>query len=53
MGTCNYHFYTSWARKMTPLRLGRTLILGGIGYILSTLISYMGFQLSGFNGFLF
>jgi hypothetical protein len=34
---------------MTPLRLGRTLILGGIGYILSTLISYMGFHHSLLN----
>ena len=30
--------------KRMPVWLGRTLILGGIGYILSTLISYMGFQ---------
>ena len=30
--------------KRMPLWLGRTLILGGIGYILSTLISYMGFH---------
>lgn len=35
--------------KRMPLWLGRTLILGGIGYILSTLISYMGFQHSLLN----
>ncbi len=32
-----------------PVWLGRTLILGGIGYILSTLISYMGFHHSLLN----
>lgn len=30
--------------KRMPLWLGRTLVLGGYGYILSTLISYMGVQ---------
>lgn len=35
--------------KRMPIWLGRTLILGGIGYILSTLISYMGFQHSLLN----
>ena len=35
--------------KRMPLWLGRTLILGGIGYILSTLISYMGFHHSLLN----
>lgn len=30
--------------RLMPLWLGRTLILGGAGYILSTLISYMGYQ---------
>lgn len=35
--------------KRMPIWLGRTLILGGIGYILSTLISYMGFHHSLLN----
>lgn len=30
--------------KKWPIWLGRTLILGGIGYILSTLIIYMGYK---------
>ena len=30
--------------KRMPLWLGRILILGGVGYILSTIISYMGFK---------
>lgn len=32
-----------------PLWLGRILVLGGVGYILSTLISYMGFKHSLLN----
>jgi hypothetical protein len=35
--------------KRMPLWLGRILVLGGVGYILSTLISYMGFQHSLLN----
>ncbi len=35
--------------KRMPLWLGRILILGGVGYILSTLISYMGVQHSLLN----
>lgn len=35
--------------KRMPLWLGRTLIAGGVGYILSTLIVYMGFQHSLLN----
>ena len=35
--------------KRMPLWLGRTLILGGIGYILSTLISYLGFHHSALD----
>lgn len=35
--------------KRMPLWLGRTLIAGGVGYILSTLISYMGVQHSLLN----
>lgn len=35
--------------KRMPLWLGRTLIVGGVGYILSTLISYMGLQHSLLN----
>jgi hypothetical protein len=30
--------------KRMPLWLGRTLVIGGVGYILSTLISYSGFH---------
>lgn len=35
--------------KRMPIWLGRILIMGGVGYILSTLISYMGFQHSLLN----
>ena len=35
--------------KRMPLWLGRILILGGVGYILSTIISYMGFKHSLLN----
>lgn len=35
--------------KRMPLWLGRILVLGGVGYILSTLISYMGFKHSLLN----
>ena len=35
--------------KRMPVWLGRILIMGGVGYILSTLISYMGFQHSVLN----
>lgn len=35
--------------KRMPVWLGRVLILGGVGYILSTLIYYMGYQPSLLN----
>jgi hypothetical protein len=35
--------------KRMPVWLGRTLVLGGIGYILSTMISYAGFHHSLLN----
>ena len=35
--------------KRMPIWLGRILILGGVGYILSTFISYMGFNHSLLN----
>ncbi|MGA9269405.1 MAG: DUF4386 domain-containing protein [Lutimonas sp.] len=35
--------------KRMPPWLGRTLIIGGVGYILSTMISYMGYQHSLLN----
>ncbi len=43
--------YIVTSSKRMPVWLGRTLIIGGIGYLLSTVINYMGIK-STMSGFL-